>query len=468
MSEETEKKKPAQDGAQKSGNNNRHRYNRHRPHHHKPNKPQGEPGANAEVQEEAKPTSPAPQKPQQHSQKPKTPKKEVGAAQEKPNHTRPESKTENSEVGENKHSSKRDSGNRRDNRGKPAFSSASTLLDTAPEDDFIFGKQSGAPQKVRTHTFTAEELDQVRRFTDEELFGTDHLIRPALTEECEPVEVVSVKFKKSSKTYYFSPEGHKFSVGDFAIVDTARGPEFGEIYEENHKVKGKSIIQPLRPVIRPATKEDIARNEQNKKREKEAFDICLQKIPAHKLDMKLVDVQISFDNSKILFYFTSAGRVDFRELVRDLASVFKTRIELRQIGIRDEAKMLGGIGICGRPLCCSRFLGNFAQVSIKMAKEQGLSLNSGKISGNCGRLMCCLNFENQTYLDEIKLTPMPGSIVKLDGQTGTVTEATPLIGMLKIHLHGSPDGETVTVHRDSISVIEKKSVDNEDSQASED
>ena len=172
--------------------------------------------------------------------------------------------------------------------------------------------------------------------------------------------------------------------------------------------------------------------------------------------MKLVDVQYEFDNSKLLFYFTSAGRVDFRELVRDLASVFKTRIELRQIGIRDEAKMLGGIGMCGRSLCCSKYLSNFAQVSIKMAKEQGLSLNSNKISGNCGRLMCCLNFENQVYLDEIKITPMPGSVVKIGAQKGTVTEANPLTGMLKIHMNDAPEGENVSAHRDTVTIISRK------------
>ena len=215
-------------------------------------------------------------------------------------------------------------------------------------------------------------------------------------------------------------------------------------------------MPPLQKVIRRATKEDIERNQLNKKKEKEAFKICLEKIVQHGLDMKLVDVQCAFDNSKYLFYFTSAGRVDFRELVRDLASQFKTRIELRQIGIRDEAKLIGGIGICGRPICCSRHLSNFAQVSIKMAKEQGLSLSSNKISGNCGRLMCCLNFESQTYIDEIKRTPMPGSVVKVGGQTGNVTDANPLTGMLKVHMNDAPDNETVAVHRDSVTVISKK------------
>lgn len=342
-------------------------------------------------------------------------------------------------------------------RNQPEPVLKDSLLDTPPEDDFIFGRSSaGMSRKLQTHTFTSEELDEIEKFDDEELFGTSHLIHPTNSAAEDAVEVIAVRFKPTGKAYFFDPVGQRVSVGDNVILETARGPEFGEVVTANRTVEAKNVVQPLRPLIRVATKEDIEHHELNKKKEAEAFNICLQKVANHGLDMKLVEAQYAFDNSKLLFYFTSAGRVDFRELVRDLASVFRTRIELRQIGIRDEAKMLGGIGICGRPLCCSRFLSNFAQVSIKMAKEQGLSLNSGKISGNCGRLMCCLGFESQTYLEEIKRTPMAGSIVKVDGVTGTVTEATPLIGMLKVHLQGAPDGETVTVHRDSVTVLVKK------------
>ena len=236
----------------------------------------------------------------------------------------------------------------------------------------------------------------------------------------------------------------------------------------NRRISNKNIVQPLRKVIRKATKEDIAHQESNKQKEKEAFKIALEKIARHKLDMKLVDAQYSFDNTKLLFYFTSAGRVDFRELVRDLASVFKTRIELRQIGIRDEAKMLGGIGMCGRNLCCSKYLSNFAQVSIKMAKEQGLSLNSNKISGNCGRLMCCLNFENQVYLDEIKITPMPGSVVKVNGDKGVVTDANPLTGMLKVHLDSAPEGERISVHRDGVTILSRKTPEISENESADD
>ena len=340
----------------------------------------------------------------------------------------------------------------------PAFS-------TKSEDESIFNS-------IRTDSFTAEkkrptppsDFSDVRQFSDEELFGTSHLInRKELSPE-QSVEIVGIRFKSGGKIYYFAPDKLSLSSGDFAIVDTARGLEFGEVSLSNRCISNENIVQPLRKVIRKATKEDIAHNESNKQKEKEAFKIALEKIARHKLDMKLVDAQYSFDNTKLLFYFTSAGRVDFRELVRDLASVFKTRIELRQIGIRDEAKMLGGIGMCGRNLCCSKYLSNFAQVSIKMAKEQGLSLNSNKISGNCGRLMCCLNFENQVYLDEIKITPMPGSIVKVNGDKGVVTDANPLTGMLKVHLDNAPEGERVSVHRDSVTILSKKAPETSDNE----
>lgn len=343
----------------------------------------------------------------------------------------------------------------------PAESPASSekILKRTLSDDEIFGispLQSMKKSKpVRTHSEPDEPID----IPDEILFGTSHLIHSE-DEIPEGVsEIVGIRYKDTGKIYYFDPDGASFSIGDFTIVDTARGIEFGEVCIPNRKIKGDLIVHPLRKVLRKATNEDIEHNNSNKKKEAEAFSIALEKIKAHKLDMKLVEVQYEFDNSKLLFYFTSAGRVDFRELVRDLASVFKTRIELRQIGIRDEAKMLGGIGMCGRSLCCSKYLSNFAQVSIKMAKEQGLSLNSNKISGNCGRLMCCLNFENQVYLDEIKITPMQGSVVKIGAQKGTVTDANPLTGMLKVHIIEPTEGETISVHRDNVTIISKKQPD---------
>ncbi len=275
----------------------------------------------------------------------------------------------------------------------------------------------------------------------------------APTEDEEKVEVVGIRFKKVGKVYYFAPEGIKADKGSFAIVDTARGPEFGEVFITNKFVGVSEIVPPLRSVIRIATAEDIIHNEENTKKEKEAFNICLTQIAKHELDMKLVDAQYTFDNSKLLFYFTSAGRVDFRELVKDLASVFKTRIELRQIGIRDEAKLIGGLGACGRPLCCATFLSDFVQVSIKMAKEQGLFLNSSKISGTCGRLMCCLRYEQDTYEYEIARTPAVDSHVKTPDGAGVVIETHPLTGLIKVRFDDKAGEAPKVYHRDNVKII---------------
>ncbi|MBO5306322.1 MAG: stage 0 sporulation family protein [Clostridia bacterium] len=267
--------------------------------------------------------------------------------------------------------------------------------------------------------------------------------------------VIGIRFKKAGKVYYFAAGNFKAKRGEFAIVETARGAEFGEVWLPNRFVPNEEIVPPLRPVIRIATEADVAHNEVNRQKEKDAFRIGNEKILAHGLDMKLVDVQYTFDNSKLLFYFTSAGRVDFRELVKDLASVFRTRIELRQIGIRDEAKLIGGLGVCGRTLCCSGFLSNFGQVSIKMAKEQNLSLNSSKISGNCGRLMCCLRYEHQTYEAEIKLTPPVDSVVKTPDGVGTVCEISPMTGMIKVKLKDADPPVPKAYHRDTVTVISR-------------
>ncbi|NLZ93716.1 MAG: stage 0 sporulation family protein [Firmicutes bacterium] len=209
--------------------------------------------------------------------------------------------------------------------------------------------------------------------------------------------VVGIRFKKAGKIYYFDPNGIELSVGGFAIVETSRGLEFGEVVVLPKEIPDDEVVQPLKKVIRAANNEDCQQILENRQKEEEAFDLCLQKIEEHDLDMKLVDVEYTFDRSKIIFYFTSDGRVDFRELVKDLASIFRTRIELRQIGVRDEAKMIGGLGPCGRVLCCHTFLGEFEPVSIRMAKDQNLSLNPTKISGACGRLMCCLRYESDAY-----------------------------------------------------------------------
>ncbi|RCX18282.1 cell fate regulator YaaT (PSP1 superfamily) [Anaerobacterium chartisolvens] len=248
------------------------------------------------------------------------------------------------------------------------------------------------------------------------------------------VKVVGVRFKKAGKIYYFDPGDFEIQLNSNVIVETARGIEYGLVVVPNRDVPDEEIVAPLKKVIRIATEEDGKHAEDNDRREKEAFDICLQKIRAHNLNMKLIDVEYTFDNNKVLFYFTADGRVDFRELVKDLAAVFKTRIELRQIGVRDESKMMGGIGICGRVLCCKSFLGEFQPVSIKMAKEQGLSLNPTKISGTCGRLMCCLKYEQDAYDEILRRVPKVGAIVETPEGNGTVMAVSLLKEMLKVKL----------------------------------
>lgn len=270
------------------------------------------------------------------------------------------------------------------------------------------------------------------------------------------IEVVGIRFRASGKVYYFDPKGNRVSAGDCAIVETVRGPEFGEVSFGNRMIRKTDAVTPLRPMLRVATKEDIARNAENRAKEQEALRYCQERVTARKLDMKLIDAQYAFDNSKLLIYFSSEGRVDFRDLVKDLAAEFRTRIELRQIGIRDEAKMLGGLGACGRPLCCSTFLNDFGQVSIKMAKEQNLSLNSLKISGICGRLMCCLRYEADTYAAEAKLTPPVRSTVKTADGIGTVVSSVPLAGTVKVVLNDTPDAEPKTYSRDEVVLLAKR------------
>lgn len=253
------------------------------------------------------------------------------------------------------------------------------------------------------------------------------------------IKVIGVRFKKAGKIYYFDPSELNIEKGNYVIVETARGIEFGECVIGIKEVSEAEIVAPLKSVLRLATEEDIEKHQVNKNKETEAFDICLRKIGEHNLNMKLIDVEYTFDNNKVIFYFTAEGRVDFRELVKDLATIFKTRIELRQIGVRDEAKMIGGLGPCGRPMCCSSFLGDFASVSIKMAKEQNLSLNPTKISGICGRLMCCLNYEQETYEETRKKLPKVGSIVKTPYGNGEVIYNSVVKEMVKVRLRGKDE-----------------------------
>ena len=266
-------------------------------------------------------------------------------------------------------------------------------------------------------------------------------------------EVIGVRFKSTGKVYYFDPGGETLKKGSMAIVETARGVECGEVAMENTEVRDSAIVQPLRKLIRQATPEDLLVVEENHRKEKSAFKACEKRIAARGLEMKLVDVEYTFDNSKILFYFTADGRVDFRELVKDLAGMFRTRIELRQIGGRDEAKMLGGIGICGRPFCCGSFLGGFQPVSIKMAKEQGLSLNPVKISGACGRLMCCLKYEQEAYQDLLKNTPKVNAIVSTPDGKGVVIDQNLLTRKLTVRLDKDPDAAPKVYTVDQVKLL---------------
>ena len=247
------------------------------------------------------------------------------------------------------------------------------------------------------------------------------------------IKVIGVRFRKTGKIYYFDPVGLDIEAGQHVIVETARGVEYGHVVLGIREVEDKKVVQPLKPVIRIATPEDDAIDMGNREKEKKAFEVCLEKIRKHELDMKLIDTEYTFDNNKVLFYFTADGRIDFRELVKDLAAIFKIRIELRQIGVRDETKVLGGIGICGRPLCCSSYLSDFVPVSIKMAKEQNLSLNPVKISGVCGRLMCCLKNDEETYEYLNSKLPDVGDFVTTnDGHKGEVSSVSVLRQIVKV------------------------------------
>ncbi|MBS7298059.1 MAG: stage 0 sporulation family protein [Eubacteriales bacterium] len=273
------------------------------------------------------------------------------------------------------------------------------------------------------------------------------------------VQIIGVRFKKVGKVYHFDPAGVDVKAGDTVIVETSRGIEMGEVVVGVHEADDDIVKKPLRPVLRLATEDDFRVVEENKKKEAEAFALCNEKIAKHGLEMKLVEVEYTFDNSKILFYFTADGRIDFRELVKELANVYRTRIELRQIGARDESKTLGSISICGRELCCAQFLGEFEPVSIKMAKEQGLSLNPTKISGTCGRLMCCLKFEQDTYEELLQVTPRQGSVVETPDGIGTVEYVSLLKGQLKVGIENDREKVHKDYAVDEVKVIKKPKSD---------
>lgn len=363
----------------------------------------------------------------------------------------------NSENNTPKNNNKNGHWRRRKNKKKPYYlkndgaNAQNTENVTAP--DAVTMTDAPEIPQAPAEAGSAAESDMV--FSSSDVYEPEISVSIGDEDDVKKIHITGVRFKANGKIYYFDKKNLSVKDGELVIVDTARGLEFGEVAFSDREVKESSLVLPLREIVRIASKEDIAHNEENKKKEDEAFKICLEKIQKHELDMKLIEAQYSFDNSKLLFYFTSASRVDFRELVKDLAGVFKTRIELRQIGIRDEAKLMGGLGACGRSLCCSTFLSDFVQVSIRMAKEQNLSLNSGKISGLCGRLMCCLQYEYSTYAEESAKTPPVDSVVKTKNGIGYVTETNPLAGTVKVKLKDNPDVAPEIYKREDVTVISK-------------
>ena len=275
-------------------------------------------------------------------------------------------------------------------------------------------------------------------------------------------EIVGVRFRGMGRSYYFDPLDFNIVSGDMVIVETARGVECGEVTFGPKTIDETEFAFPLKDILRIANEEDLLVVAENRAREEESYDICNEKIAKHNLDMKLIDIEYTFDRSKIIFYFTSDGRVDFRELVKDLAGIFKTRIELRQIGVRDESKLLGGIAICGRPFCCSDFLFDFSPVSIKMAKEQGLSLNPVKISGSCGRLMCCLKYEEEVYEELLSITPSVGALIETAEGKGVVTEVNLISGVLKVRMNNLPDAPPKVFMREDVKVLRDSRVSPEE------
>ncbi len=366
------------------------------------------------------------------------------------------------------HRRRRSRGGRRHHRDRKGTNTNEIALEESLEAILGDGAADSTPKFTEYVTtagsLDAEIVDELNSITaaDAERLEEEYIPEPISEKpelELAKYKVVGIRFKVGGKIYYFDPLGFEIKRGDSVIVETARGLEFGVCELSPRTVTEREVVLPLRTVVRVATAEDISRHEANVKYEKEAFETCAEKIAQHKLGMKLIDVEYAFDGSKLLFYFTAEGRVDFRELVKDLASVFRTRIELRQIGIRDETKLLGGIGICGRPFCCKTFLSDFVQVSIKMAKEQNLSLNSAKISGACGRLMCCLRYEYDTYQEEIKKTPRVDQIVATPDGDGTVIEVQPLAGLVRVRFGTKAEMIPPKVyHRDDVKVIGGKGV----------
>ena len=440
---------PAQPAAERRENNaprgEGNRQNRHKNNRHRGNNRRGEQRANE----------------QRNEQRSNTP-----AAETPDNDARNPQNNRQSQKNENRRDNRaRDNRNRRDERRQqPAEQpvqapEVSDTLRRELDEEFATTLLGSTTSLFRKDTKKEEEAVDSKEFEVDiatAAYLLDDIPCGFPVPDGNSVEVVGVRFRHAGKVYFFAPGAESFRIGESVLVDTARGPEIGEIVMLKRRIAEKDVIQPLRAVLRKATEQDKAHEKENHAKEAEALKICADKIARHKLDMKLVDAQYTFDNSKLLFYFTSEGRVDFRELVRDLAAVFHTRIELRQIGIRDESRLIGGLGMCGRPFCCSTFLSDFGQVSIKMAKEQGLSINTSKISGCCGRLMCCLRYEHETYAAEAKLTPKRDALVSTPDGNGVVVESTPLAGTVKVRLDSAPEEAPKVYHRDSVTVLQKE------------
>lgn len=331
--------------------------------------------------------------------------------------------------------------NNNNKNGKPNFNNNNKQKQKNPQTDPLILEKDDH--------FAVDDIIQTP------VISVEEAISSLVVNEKGETEIIGIKFKKTGKTYYFASSGYVVEAGGSVIVETSRGIEYGDVVIANKYVPVSELVLPLRNVIRIATEEDKMIYLNNKEKEKEAFAVCLEKIAEHELDMKLVDTEYTFDNNKLIFYFTSAERVDFRSLVKDLAAIFRTRIELRQIGIRDEAKLKGGLATCGRALCCSTFLTDFAQVSIKMAKDQNLSLNTSKISGTCGRLMCCLRYEHETYEEEAKKTPPVDTLVKTEDGNAVVIETNPLAGLVRVKYIDKPDLPMKYLHRDTVTVLGK-------------
>ena len=445
MDNENKNNAPASSDTGKSGKKH---YYHNKKRHHKGNRPSNNQPKPEEARAEAA-VAPAEEKPKSEQAQSNNGRSKNKKHNGKP---RPE-QAKAHEVKDEAPKAQNKSQSRQSVKSKPR--SESELLPTAPDPelDFLPSKSKSESDFLSLGKTDDAELDRMP--PDPTLDAVFADVLPKEPEEIEGPEIVGIRFEHGSKVYYFDPAGHIFRIGTNAIVETAQGLEFGEIVIPNRKVPEDQIVAPLRPVIREATKEDEAHHEDNRRRQHEAFKICLGKIAEHGLDMKLVDSQYTFDNTKLIFFFTAAGRVDFRALVKDLASVFRTRIELRQIGIRDEARMVGGFGVCGRKLCCAGFLPNFVQVSIKMAKEQGLSINAAKISGTCGRLMCCLRYEQEAYEREIALMPPVDSFVETPDGKGTVIDLFPIAGKVKVRLSGDQEIVPKIYHMSVIRVIKR-------------